>query len=139
MLNDSAMALPRQLSPLEKLCDYAAIHRFAVLSDDFNPIHVDREFAAASPMGGLIAHGPLSLGLVFQVLGNALNERQRSGISVDLYFRRPVRENDTITAGGQLREDKTHTYAVWVRNQKGEIVAEGEARVVSAAATGSPA
>lgn len=130
MLSD-ATPLPQRLPPTQKLCDYEAIRRFAVLSDDFNPIHVDRAFAAASPMGGIIAHGPMSLGLVFQSLTTALGSRGPEAIAVDVYFRRPVRENDTITVAGELCAERMRTYSVWVKNQNGEIVAQGVARIGS--------
>lgn len=122
---DRSATLPKQLGPVEKLCDFEAIHRFAVLSNDFNPIHVDREFAASTPMGGLIAHGPMSLGLILQVLQGTLNTAE---LTLDVYFRAPVRENDLIIARGEL-VDGSSAYAVWVKNQKGEVVVEGIARV----------
>lgn len=37
------------------------ISLFAGLAGDFTPIHVDEEFASASPHGARIAHGPLTL------------------------------------------------------------------------------
>jgi len=40
------------------------IDRFADLTDDHNFIHVDPERAAATPFGGTIAHGFLSLALL---------------------------------------------------------------------------
>jgi 3-hydroxybutyryl-CoA dehydratase len=138
VLIDSCISFPTQLNSLEKICDYEAIHRFAVLSDDFNPIHVDREFAAASPMGGIIAHGPMSLGLLFQAVRSSLHEQHAQHIAVDVRFRRPVRENDRITAGGELRAGHENTYDVWVKNQKGEVVVEGEVRVASPDARGKP-
>ena len=135
MLKQALRPMAKHLGPVHKLCDYATIHRFAVLSDDFNPIHVDREFAAASPMGGIIAHGPLSLGLVFQMLQAELTAELKN-LFVDVKFRRPVRENDTIAAGGELR-DGTRTYAIWVKNQQNEVVVEGVARIIEAASATS--
>ncbi len=40
------------------------IDAYAELSGDDNPIHVDAEKAAASPFGGRIAHGMLTLSMV---------------------------------------------------------------------------
>ncbi len=40
------------------------ILQFAKLSYDCNPLHVDEEFARASPFGGIVAHGFLLLGKV---------------------------------------------------------------------------
>lgn len=123
------MAHPSQLPTLQKRCDYAAIHAFAVLSDDFNPIHVDRAFASASPMGGIIAHGPMSMGLLWQALHQALGQKV-IGLALDVRFLRPVREDDTIHAGGNLKPGSETTWELWVRNQNQELVITGEATVV---------
>src|SRR5262245_33853087 len=40
--------------------------RYAGASGDFNPIHQDDEFAKAAGMGGVFAHGMLSMGFVAQ-------------------------------------------------------------------------
>jgi len=124
-LTPSSTPFPTQLVSFKKTCDFEAIHQFAVLSDDFNPIHVDREFAATSSMGGIIAHGPMALGLLFQVLRASLDAGLMHRVAVDVYFRRPVRENDIIMAGGQLRLDQSQIYDIWVKNQNGETVVDG--------------
>lgn len=54
----------RTLGPSEPLLiDQARIDRFSDATDDRQWIHVDPERAAASPFGGTIAHGYLSLSL----------------------------------------------------------------------------
>ena len=40
--------------------------RYAGASGDFNPIHQDDAFAKAAGMGGIFAHGMLSMGFVAQ-------------------------------------------------------------------------
>ncbi|MGB3071583.1 MAG: MaoC family dehydratase [Ottowia sp.] len=102
-----------------------AVRAYAGLTDDFNPIHLDAEFAAASPMNGRIAHGTLSLGVLWQALA-------RSGVGPDGYlldirFLRPVRLGDRVTAGGDLASDSV-TFDVWVRNDRDDIVIAGTAR-----------
>jgi acyl dehydratase len=41
-----------------------AVQQFARASGDFNPLHVDEEFASQTPFGGTIAHGVLTLALI---------------------------------------------------------------------------
>ena len=48
------------------------VNRFADVTDDHNFIHVDVERAQASPFGGTIAHGYLTLSLVAPILGQLL-------------------------------------------------------------------
>ncbi|WP_448002777.1 MaoC family dehydratase [Agromyces bauzanensis] len=44
------------------------VDRYANLSEDRNPIHVDPVAAAATPFGGTIVHGYLTLGLVVPLM-----------------------------------------------------------------------
>lgn len=48
------------------------VNRFADVTEDHNFIHVDVERAKASPFGGTIAHGYLTLSLVAAILGQLL-------------------------------------------------------------------
>jgi acyl dehydratase len=48
------------------------VNRFADVTEDHNFIHVDVERAQASPFGGTIAHGYLTLSLVAAILGKLL-------------------------------------------------------------------
>ena len=45
-----------------------SIHTYADLSGDYHPVHVDEEFAAKTPFGGTIAHGPIALQTLFASL-----------------------------------------------------------------------
>ena len=112
------------LPTLSKRCDFAAIQAFAVLSDDYNPIHIDPAFAATTAMGSIIAHGPMALGLVWQMIEQAFGAQTNPHVELDVRFRQPVRENDVISTGGTLR-DPGGGYDIWVRNQRGEDVIMG--------------
>ena len=52
--------------------------RFAALSGDDNPIHVDPEFAARSKFGRTVAHGMFLYGNVCRLLGTPLPGPGRS-------------------------------------------------------------
>jgi 3-hydroxybutyryl-CoA dehydratase len=129
------------LAPISRQIVYADIQRFAVLSNDFNPIHVDREFAATSPMKGLIAHGPMATIMVWQMLDGALDASELQRVTLELRFERPMRENDTVTVDGKLSDDQSAglSFDVRVRNQRDETVIQGTAIVRPAAEVGLPA
>src|SRR5207245_3776948 len=55
---------PLVKGPIEQI----QLTRYAGASGDFNPIHQDDEFARAAGMGGVFAHGMLSMGFVAQAI-----------------------------------------------------------------------
>jgi 3-hydroxybutyryl-CoA dehydratase len=113
-----------ELKPVSFLVTPDAVLGYAHLTDDFNPLHLDAEFAAASPMKGPIAHGTLSLGVLWQALMQA-EDASAATWELDIRFLRPVRIGDRVTAGG--RPSGSGELEVWVRNDRGEVVIAGTA------------
>jgi len=115
----------------------ADIAAFAGVSGDFNPIHVDAQYAADTVFGQRVAHGAL-------VLAIATGLRQQQGTfrgtlkawlgMRDWRFTAPVRIGDTVhvvTEVTELRDTQDPLAGlaiqrVEVRNQRGEAVAKGE-------------
>jgi acyl dehydratase len=123
--------LPAQLTERRLRVDRAAIRRYADVTLDYNPIHLDPEFAAKTPLGGVIAHGMLSLSLLWQSLQATFGLASMPGVALDVRFVRPVREDDIVTAGG-TKTDAQGAYEVWVRADSGsrsEIVIAGTATI----------
>jgi len=106
-----------------------SISTYAEITDDYNPLHLDDEFAAKTPMKGVIAHGTMSLSLIWQSLTATFGIEKTKDIAVTIRFRQPVRPGDSLAAKGTLRDDKPNTYDVWVENQNGEKVIAGKAEV----------
>lgn len=121
------MTLKANLETVEFKVQMEKIHLYADIVDDYNPIHVDPEFAATSPMGGVIAHGTMSLALVWQSLRATYGTDRVAGADVNIRFVKPVRVGDTLTAGGELGD--ANEYRIWVRNQEGIDVIKGQARL----------
>ncbi|MCT4593360.1 MAG: MaoC family dehydratase [Anaeromicrobium sp.] len=85
------------------------ISTFAQVSGDFNPIHLDEDFASKSIFKKKIAHGMLTSSLISSVLGTKLPGANTLYLSQTLKFLAPVYINDTITATVTVvdkREDK---------------------------------
>jgi len=122
------MQLPAELTPASKRIDRPAIRAYAEVTGDFNPIHLDPEFAARTPMKGIIAHGMLSLNMIWQALAKSLGTDAIPRIDLDVRFIKPVRENDTVTGRGSLGADHA-SYDVWVETQTGEKVIAGTAAI----------
>ena len=110
------------------------IRIFADLVNDYNPIHLDDEYAAATRFGKRIAHGMLTAGLISGVLGYQLSERKVLYLSQTLKFTAPVFVDDTITATAivkNIREDKPIVKMDTIcTNQNGEIVLKGESIIM---------
>ncbi len=110
------------------------IRKFAEVSGDFNPIHLDEEFAKSTRFGRRIAHGMLSGAFISAVLGNEFRERKIVYLSQTMKFTAPVFIGDTVTATGtitNIREDKNIiTLETVCTNQNGETLVNGEAAVM---------
>jgi len=111
----------------------ADIVQYAGLSGDFNPIHVDSEYARGTRFGQRIAHGMLTASLLSNLLGMRLPGPGSVYMEQTLRFARPVFIGDTITATvevtGYDAAKGNLTLRTECRNQKGEIVLEGEAKM----------
>jgi len=117
---------------VSKIITDQVIRNFADVSGDYNPLHLDEEFAKTSQFGRRIAHGMISAGL----LSAAQTKYFGDGavyISQLMKFRKPVFVDDTLTAWTEVKEkiDEKHRLVMksWVENQNGEIVIEGEAQL----------
>jgi 3-hydroxybutyryl-CoA dehydratase len=104
---------------------------FAGLTGDFNPMHINVEYAKQSIFKERIAHGMLSAGFISTVLGTELPGPNSIYLGQDLKFTAPVKIGDTITARATImekREDKRILkLATVVTNQHGETVIDGSA------------
>jgi 3-hydroxybutyryl-CoA dehydratase len=107
---------------------------FAAISGDFNPVHVDAEWARSSLFGGRVAHGPLTLALAAGVLGMELPGVGTIAVTNHIDYRRPVYVGDTITTLAEISERDVErnrvTVALTWTNQGGELVADGYAVVM---------
>ena len=111
-----------------------AVRKFAEVSGDYNPIHLDDEFAAATMFGRRIAHGMLGASFISAVLGYKMSERKIVYLSQNLRFIAPVFIGDTVTARAtvrEIREDKPIvTIETVCENQSGETVITGEGKIM---------
>ncbi|MGB7207537.1 MAG: MaoC family dehydratase [Pyrinomonadaceae bacterium] len=110
------------------------IRKFAEVSGDYNPIHLDEEFAKTTRFGKRIAHGMLSGAFISAVLGHEFKERKIVYLSQTMKFTDPVYLGDTVTAAAtitNIREDKgIVTLETICTNQNGETLVKGEAVVM---------
>ncbi len=110
------------------------VEKFAELSGDRNPIHLDKAHAKGTRFGRRIAHGMLTSSLISNVIGNKLPGEGSIYLGQTLRFLAPVFPDDTITARAivtSVREDKPIVKIETVcTNQHDEVVIKGEATVL---------
>ena len=109
------------------------IVRFAEVSGDRNPVHLDADYAARSPLGQRIAHGFLIGSLISAAIGMDLPGPGSIYLGQTLKFVAPVHIGDTVTVSVEVikvREDKRLiTLRTDCTNQNGALVITGEAVV----------
>ena len=107
--------------------------RYAGASGDFNPIHQDDEFAKAAGMGGVFAHGMLSMGFVAQAVTDWAGPGRVRKLGVR--FAALVRLKDTVTCRGRVvgtsQKDGVNLVEleIWAESGRGEKVVTGKATV----------
>jgi 3-hydroxybutyryl-CoA dehydratase len=77
---------------------------WAAISGDYNRLHVDPEYAKNTLFKGTIAHGPMSLAFLNELLMAGFGaEWVVSGRLLDVRFLAPIRPGDRIRIGGTVK------------------------------------
>jgi len=92
---------PDSLSALTLVTNADIVRRNAELTTDFNPIHLDPEFAARTAFKAPIIHGTMALNLLMQAIDQTFGHAACSA-AIDVKFTKPVPVGATIRAGGAL-------------------------------------
>jgi 3-hydroxybutyryl-CoA dehydratase len=120
-----------QRASFAKTVTESDVTTFAGLIGDFNPLHVDAEYARKSRFGQRVAHGMFTAGLISAVLGNKLPGPGAIYLSQQLEFLAPVFIGDTITATVEVStwrpEKRIITLKTDAYNQAAKQVVTGKA------------
>lgn len=110
------------------------VYTFAGLTGDFNPVHVNNEFAKNTMFKERIAHGMLSAGFISAVIGTTLPGANSIYMGQELSFKAPVKIGDTVTATVEVIEKIEAKNRVILRttvtNQDGVMVVDGKATML---------
>ncbi len=107
---------------------------------DFNPLHVNEEFAKKSMFGGRILHGPFSSALAASPVGMFFAGTAIAYLEHACRFKAPVRTGDTLTTQWTVtaKLDKPkHKGGIVVmsgemKNQRGELAIEADGKILVA-------
>lgn len=112
----------------------ADILQFAMLSGDWNPVHVDAEFAKGTPFGQRIAHGLLGLAVSTGLRRSQPVPHVMAFLSNTVDFKGPIFIGDTVHMDSEILEMKPSAskpdrgvvvYRRKLINQRGEVVQDG--------------
>lgn len=127
------LKIGQQFSTRREVTD-ELVRKFADVSGDYNPIHLDEEFAKTTRFRRRIAHGMLSGAFISAVLGNEFKGLKIVYLSQTMKFTAPVYLGDTVTATAtitNIREERgIVTLETNCTNQNGELLVKGEAAVM---------
>jgi 3-hydroxybutyryl-CoA dehydratase len=119
-----------QEASMARVVSAADIVAYAALSGDYNPVHLDAEYAAKTIFKERIAHGILSAGYISAVFGMKLPGPGAIYISQTLFFKGPVKIDDRVETTVRLVElipDKKRARFDCVCTVAGKPVLTGEA------------
>jgi len=109
------------------------VYDFAGITGDFNPIHINKEYAKTTRFGERISHGMLIGSFFSTVFGTLLPGLGSIYLSQDLQFVSPVKIGDTITSIVEVlekkMEKKTLRFSTLAVNQNNETVIKGSATI----------
>jgi acyl dehydratase len=106
-------------------------HRYAGASGDFNPIHIDPEFAKAVGLPNTILHGLYMMGLVARASTEAAGGDPRALKRLSVQFRGMGAPETEIVVSGEIKsvEDGVATIDVVAAQGENQTIRNAEADV----------
>jgi len=118
---------------LEHLLTQEDVKAFASLTGDFNPLHLDQEFAKKTLFQKPVVHGMLSAGFISTMIGMLLPGGGALWMSQTLEFLRPAFVGDKISIVAKVKQKSIATRIlvlnITITNQHGEELIVGESAV----------
>ena len=97
-----------QLPTFSRHVTQSMIDAYAEATGDFNPIHVDADYARTGPFGGTIAHGLMTLSFASQMLNLWSAGGFDASGEIEVAFIGPVFADETIELSARVTEIAQH-------------------------------
>jgi 3-hydroxybutyryl-CoA dehydratase len=110
------------------------VNEFAKVSGDYNPLHVDEQYARSTKFGKRVCHGMLLGSFFSKMVGMHLPGKNALYFSQTLNFKLPCFINDEVTVEGEVLEkslaSRMLTIKTVIYNQDGKCLVDGIAKVM---------
>ena len=123
------------LLPIKKLITMKQILMYADASGDYNPIHIDEEFAKNSQFGRNIGHGMMVAATISELMVKNFAEAWYKTGKMKMRFKSPVYPEDEIQTSGSIKKSEQVgtatriTCSVQIVRQNGDTIISGETLV----------
>ena len=121
----------QELAPIQKYMTQKKINAYIDAAEDYNPIHVDPEYAKNTVFKSTIAPGYQFIAYLSELMARDFGERWITGGGMELRLIRPVFPKDQLTVGAKVveknREDNSVFIkcGVWIKNQDNKDIVVG--------------
>jgi acyl dehydratase len=110
------------------------VNTFADISGDYNPLHVDENYANSTNFKHRVCHGMLLASFFSRLVGMYLPGKNALYFSQSLKFIAPCFINDKILVEGEVLEksnaSRIITLKTTITNDSGECLVDGQAKVI---------
>lgn len=121
---------------LEKLITEDLVAKFAEISGDVNPLHLNEEFAKTTQFKARIAHGALLISFISTAIYNFAGQGAIA-LSQDVRFLRPIYVGDTMTLIAKAVEKEMRRgqgvvrFEIKCKNPKGKDAVSGFIEIIA--------
>ena len=110
------------------------VTKFAEISGDFNPLHMDESFASKTPFGKRVVHGMLLASFLSKLVGMKIPGENGVYFSQSMNFRKPCFIGDVLKVVGTIIDKSDSTKIIVLKteiyNQNKDCILDGEAKVL---------
>ncbi len=138
--NNNVIRMPRfedikvgDVVQLKHLLTQKDVETFAALTGDFNPLHVDEEFAKRTLFQKPVVHGMLSASFISTMIGMGLPGAGALWMSQTLEFLSPAHIGDTLCVVATVKQKsdalRVLLLKILICNQRGQELIKGESSI----------
>ncbi|MCU0830691.1 MAG: MaoC family dehydratase [Rhizobiaceae bacterium] len=117
---------------IEKTMTLEMVRSFAAISEDFNPVHLDKDYAEQSRYKRQIIHGLMATSLFSGLFGTRLPGEGCVYKSQNIRFKRAISIGDTVTARVEVAGVDVEGKVIAFKTRclvNGKVMIDGEAEI----------